>query len=106
MPSAFHFGTRNFSRHQKSRTSLCSDFSDMLEYVQKCNLFLINLNTLRSLLTDCGTYPQLPTQPKKIVRVQTNTVVFYGHPELSGEEKSKFEFEEKKFSIVLKMEIC
>ena len=43
---------------------------------------------------------------KKIVRVQTNTVVFYGHPELSGEEKSKFEFEEKKFSIVLKMEIC
>ena len=33
---------------------------------------------------------------KKIVRVQTNTVVFYGHPELSGEEKSKFEFEEKK----------
>ena len=58
------------------------------------------------ILTDCGTYPQLPTQPKKIVQVQTNTVVFYGHPELSGEEKSKFEFEEKKFSIVLKMEIC
>ena len=29
---------------------------------------------------------------KKIVRVQTNTVVIYGHPELSGEEKSKFEF--------------
>ena len=57
-------------------------------------------------LTDRGTYPQLPTQQKKIVRVQTNTVVFYGHPELSGEEKSKFEFEEKKFSIVLKMEIC
>ena len=43
---------------------------------------------------------------KKIVQVQTNTVVFYGHPELSGEEKSKFEFEEKKFSIVLKMEVC
>ena len=43
---------------------------------------------------------------KKIVRVQTNTVVFYGHLELSGEEKSKFEFEEKKFSIVLKMEVC
>ena len=39
---------------------------------------------------------------KKIVRVQTNTVVFYGHPELSGEEKSKFEFEEKKFSLLLK----
>ena len=57
-------------------------------------------------LTDCGTYPQLPTQPKKIVQVQTNTVVIYGHPELSGEEKSKFEFEEKKFSIVLKMEVC
>ena len=46
------------------------------------------------------------TTKKKIVRVQTNTVVFYGHPELSGEEKSKFEFEEKKFSIVLKMEVC
>ena len=46
------------------------------------------------------------TTKKKIVEVQTNTVVFYGHPELSGEEKSKFEFEEKKFSIVLKMEIC
>ena len=45
------------------------------------------------------------TTKKKIVQVQTNTVVFYGHPELSGEEKSKFEFEEKKFSIVLKMEI-
>ena len=43
---------------------------------------------------------------KKNVQVQTNTVVFYGHPELSGEEKSKFEFEEKKFSIVVKMEIC
>ena len=50
-------------------------------------------------LTDRGTYPQLPTQPKKIVQVQTNTVVFYGHPELSGEEKSKFEFEEKKFKF-------
>ena len=33
---------------------------------------------------------------KEIVQVQTNTVVFYGHPELSGEEKSKIEFEEKK----------
>ena len=40
------------------------------------------------------------TTKKKIVRVQTNTVVFYGHPELSGEEKSKFEFEEKKFRKV------
>ena len=43
---------------------------------------------------------------KKIVQDQTNTVVFYGQTELSGEGKSKFEFEEKKFSIVLKMEIC
>ena len=43
---------------------------------------------------------------KKNVRVQTNTVVFYGHPELSGEEKSKFEFEEKKFSLLLKREVC
>ena len=57
-------------------------------------------------LTDRGTYPQLPTQPKKNCSGSTNTVVFYGHPELSGEEKSKFEFEEKKFSIVLKMEVC
>ena len=70
----------------------------------KVNLFLIKiffheLHQPKRLLTDCGTYPQLPTQPKKIVQVQTNTVVFYGHPELSGEEKSKFEFEEKKFSI-------
>ena len=47
-----------------------------------------------------------PNTTKKNVQVQTNTVVFYGHPELSGEEKSKFEFEEKKFSIVVKMEIC
>ena len=47
-----------------------------------------------------------PNTTKKNVQVQTNTVVFYGHPELSGEEKSKFEFEEKKFRIVVKMEIC
>ena len=46
------------------------------------------------------------TTKKKNVQVQTNTVVLYGHPELSGEERSKFEFEEKKFSIVVKMEIC
>ena len=39
---------------------------------------------------------------KKIVQVQTNTVVFYGHPELSGEEKSKFEFEEKKVQFITK----
>ena len=61
---------------------------------------------VKDILTDRGTYPQLPTQPKKIVQVQTNTVVFYGHPELFGEEKSKFELGGKKFSIVLKMEIC
>ena len=47
-------------------------------------------------LTDRDTYPQLPTQPKKIVQDQTNTVVFYGQTELSGDEKSKFEFEENK----------
>ncbi len=46
------------------------------------------------------------TTTTKNVQVQTNTVVFYGHPELSGKEKSKFELEEKKFSIVLKMEVC
>ncbi len=36
---------------------------------------------------------------KKNVQLQTNAVVFYGHPELSSEEKSKFELEKKKFSI-------
>ena len=71
----------------------------------QCSLHSRAVNTT-GYLTEVGTYPQLPTQPKKNVQVQTNTVVFYGHPELSGEEKSKFEFEEKKFSIVVKMEIC
>ena len=37
---------------------------------------------------------------KIVYTVQINTVVYYGHPELSGEEKSKFEPEEKnRFSI-------
>ena len=38
--------------------------------------------------------------------VLTIAVVFYGPTELSGEEKSKFEFEEKKFSVGVKMKIC
>ena len=28
----------------------------------------------------------------------TTPLVFYGHPELSGKEKSKFELKEKKYS--------
>ena len=38
--------------------------------------------------------------------VQTNKAIKYGHPDMPREEKSKFEFEEKKISIVLKMEVC
>ena len=34
---------------------------------------------------------------------QTYTAISYGHSELSREEKSKFEFEEKKFSLLLKV---
>ena len=36
---------------------------------------------------------------------QTYTAIYYGHSELSREEKSKFEFEEKKFSLLLKREV-
>ena len=68
------------------------------------NIFWIRLCFIFNRSWHISTTPN--TTKKKIVRVQTNTVVFYGHPELSGEEKSKFEFEEKKFSIVLKMEVC
>ena len=38
--------------------------------------------------------------------VQTNTVVWYGHFELPRREKSEFEPEEKKLSLVLKMKVC
>ena len=37
---------------------------------------------------------------------QTYTVIYYGHSELPREEKPKFEFEEKKFSLLLKREVC
>ena len=37
---------------------------------------------------------------------QTYTANYYRHSELSREEKSKFEFEEKKFSLLIKMEVC
>ena len=37
---------------------------------------------------------------------QTYTAIYYGHSELSREEKSKFELEEKKFSLLLKREVC
>ena len=47
-------------------------------------------------LTEGGTYPQLPTQPKKLYIVQTDQLSnTYCHSELPGEEKSKFESEEK-----------
>ena len=41
-------------------------------------------------LTEAGAYPQLPTQP-----FFYPFQIYYGHYELSREEKSKFEFEEK-----------
>jgi len=31
MSSAFQFGTHNFSQHQKSQASLCTDFIEMPE---------------------------------------------------------------------------
>ena len=34
---------------------------------------------------------------------QTYTVIYYGHSELSRKEKSKFEFKEKKFCLLLKV---
>ena len=54
-------------------------------------------------LTEAGAYPQLPTQPNFFDHFQTYTAIYYGHSELSREEKSKFEFEEKKFSLLLKV---
>ena len=36
---------------------------------------------------------------------QTYTAIYYGHSELSREEKSKFECEEKKFSLLLKVAV-
>ena len=37
---------------------------------------------------------------------QTYTANYYGHSELSRGEKTKLEFEEKKFSLLLKREVC
>ena len=45
--------------------------------------------TLLQQSTEGGTYPQLPTQPKNFEHYSNC------HPELPGEEKSKFESEEK-----------
>ena len=54
-------------------------------------------------LTEAGAYPQLPTQPKFFfVRCPTYTAIYYGHSELSCEEKSKFEFEKKKVQFITK----
>ena len=52
------------------------------------------------ILTEAGAYPQLPTQPNFFYPFQTYTAIYYGHSELSGEEKSKFEFEEKKVQFI------
>ena len=51
-------------------------------------------------LTEAGAYPQLPTQPNCFDHFQTYTASYYGHSELSREEKSKFEFEEKKVQFI------
>ena len=40
-------------------------------------------------LTEGGTYPQFPTQPKNLYTVQTNTAIYYGNSELPREVKSK-----------------
>ena len=57
-------------------------------------------------LTEAGAYPQLQTQPNFFYPFQTHTGISYGHLELPREEKSKFECEEKKFSLLLKREVC
>ena len=55
-------------------------------------------------LTEAGAYPQLRTQPNFFFdHFQTYTASYYGHSELSHGEKSKFEFEENKFSLLLKV---
>ena len=48
-------------------------------------------------LTEAGAYPQLRTQLNFFDHFQTCATIYYGHSELSREEK--FEFEEKKFSF-------
>ena len=57
-------------------------------------------------LTGAGAYPQPPTQPNFFYPFQTYTAIYYGHSELSREEKSKFDCEEKKFSLLPKREVC
>ena len=49
-------------------------------------------------LTEDGTDPQLPTQPKNFVHCINSWVAWW--------KKMKFEPEEKKFSLILKIEIC
>ena len=57
-------------------------------------------------LTEAGAYPQLPIQPFFLDHFQIYTAIYYGHSKLSHEEKSKFECKEKKFSLLLKREVC
>ena len=62
------------------------------------------IQQLSTYLTEAGAYPQLPAQPKFFDHFQTYTASYYGHSELSRKEKSKFEL--KKFSLLLKREVC
>jgi hypothetical protein len=64
-----------------------------------------NLMLKKNCLTEAGAYPQLPTQPNFFLII-FKLIQYCGHSELSREEKSKFEFEEKKFSLLLKREVC
>ena len=58
-------------------------------------LFCLLILQMHNVLTEAGAYPQLPTQPNFLDHFQTYTAICYGHSELSREEKSKLEFEEK-----------
>ena len=53
-------------------------------------------------LTEACAYPQLSTQPKFFDHFQTYSAIYYGHSELSREEKSKIQFEEKKVQFITK----
>ena len=51
-----------------------------------------------------GTYPQIPTQPKKkLYIVQTNTAILYGHSELPRKENSNLR---KKVMFITESGVC
>ena len=87
-------------------------YSDVVIFIKRNQLtdafcFIDPLKMRESdFLTEADAYPQLPTQANFFCYFQTNTALRYGHFELPHEEKSKFEFEEKKFSLLLKREVC